>query len=64
MVTRETDVATNLRAAGLPDDPAIVTRLVALAERLRTVGIAEGFIGPNEAERIWERHIYESAAIL
>jgi 16S rRNA (guanine527-N7)-methyltransferase len=64
MVTRETDVAGNLASVGLPNDAEIVAKLTALAELLRSDGIRAGFIGPNEADRIWDRHIFECAALL
>jgi 16S rRNA (guanine527-N7)-methyltransferase len=64
MVTRETEVAEKLRSVGLPNDPETVRRLARLEERLRVDGISEGFVGPNETGRIWERHIFESAAVL
>ncbi len=35
----------------------------AYAELLSTVGVERGLIGPRERERLWERHILNSAAI-
>lgn len=64
MVTRETEIAEKLGSVGLANLPEIVGRLLGLAERLRKDGIREGFIGPNEADRIWERHIFECAALV
>ncbi|MGL6235862.1 MAG: 16S rRNA (guanine(527)-N(7))-methyltransferase RsmG [Segniliparus sp.] len=36
---------------------------VAYAEWLADTGVAAGLIGPREAERLWERHILNSAAV-
>ena len=33
------------------------------AELLVTEGVVRGLIGPREAERVWERHLFNSAAI-
>jgi 16S rRNA (guanine527-N7)-methyltransferase len=33
------------------------------AELLRTAGIERGMIGPREADRVWERHLLNSAAL-
>ena len=33
------------------------------AELLATDGVVRGLIGPREAERVWERHLFNSAAI-
>ncbi|EFV11703.1 16S rRNA (guanine(527)-N(7))-methyltransferase RsmG [Segniliparus rugosus] len=37
---------------------------IAYAEWLADVGVAAGLIGPREAERLWERHILNSAAVV
>ena len=49
MVSRET-----LISRYFPEDK----RIRAYAEFLKTQGIERGLIGPREAERIWERHIF------
>ncbi|CAB4640448.1 unannotated protein [freshwater metagenome] len=49
MVSRET-----LISRYFPEDK----RIRAYAEFLKTKGIERGLIGPREAERIWERHIF------
>jgi 16S rRNA (guanine527-N7)-methyltransferase len=36
---------------------------LAYAEWLADIGVAAGLIGPREAERLWERHILNSAAV-
>ena len=33
------------------------------AELLATAGIERGLIGPREADRIWERHLFNCAAL-
>jgi 16S rRNA (guanine527-N7)-methyltransferase len=33
------------------------------AEQLVTTGITRGVIGPREADRVWERHLFNSAAL-
>lgn len=48
-VSRETLIARHF-----PD----VERVHAYAKFLETTGIERGLIGPREAERIWERHIF------
>jgi 16S rRNA (guanine527-N7)-methyltransferase len=49
MVSRET-----LISRYFPEDK----RIRAYAEFLKTQGIERGLIGPREADRIWERHIF------
>lgn len=39
-------------------------RVVAFAELLADQGVTRGLIGPREPQRIWERHILNSAAVL
>ena len=53
-VSRETLIARHF-----PD----VERAYAYAKLLETAGIERGLIGPREAERIWERHIFNSLPI-
>ncbi len=36
---------------------------VAYADLLATVGIERGLIGPREADRIWDRHLLNSAVV-
>ena len=38
-------------------------RIRAYAEFLKTQGIERGLIGPREADRIWERHIFNCLPI-
>ena len=33
------------------------------AEILATAGVERGLLGPREADRVWERHVLNSAAI-
>lgn len=40
-----------------------VDRLHRYAELLATVGIERGLVGPREQDRIWERHVLNSAAL-
>ena len=49
VVSRETLIARHF-----PEDK----RIRAYAEFLKTQGIERGLIGPREADRIWERHIF------
>ncbi|MGD7707444.1 16S rRNA (guanine(527)-N(7))-methyltransferase RsmG [Microlunatus sp. Y2014] len=35
----------------------------AYADRLATVGIERGLLGPREAERVWDRHVLNSVAV-
>ncbi len=44
-----------------PVDAATTARLTEYADWLVTEGQVAGGIGPHEADRIWERHIYDSA---
>jgi 16S rRNA (guanine527-N7)-methyltransferase len=54
MVSRET-----LISRYFPEDK----RIHAYAEFLKTQGIERGLIGPREADRIWERHIFNCLPI-
>jgi 16S rRNA (guanine527-N7)-methyltransferase len=36
---------------------------VRYAERLATVGVERGLLGPREADRVWERHVLNSAVL-
>ena len=54
MVSRET-----LISRYFPEDK----RIRAYAEFLKTQGIERGLIGPREADRIWERHIFNCLPI-
>lgn len=44
-----------------PIDDLTVSRLTAYADWLVSEGLEAGGIGPHEPDRIWERHIYDSA---
>jgi 16S rRNA (guanine527-N7)-methyltransferase len=46
--------------AVFPEAADIAARYV---ELLATVGVERGLIGPREADRLWERHVFNSAAI-
>ena len=55
-----------------PSVPAVARRVFAsdrweLAERythlLATEGVVRGLIGPREADRLWERHVLNSAVL-
>lgn len=48
-------------AAGIFGDR--LAAAVRFAERLATDGVARGLLGPREVERLWERHILNSAVI-
>ena len=43
-----------------PEAADLATRYV---ELLATVGVERGLIGPRETDRLWERHVFNSAAI-
>jgi 16S rRNA G527 N7-methylase RsmG len=68
MVTRETSLAAGLTSLGLLDlfaDPSEVVRLlVRFSELLTTDAVNLGLIGPREIDRIVDRHILDSAALL
>jgi len=44
-------------------DPQSIEALEKYVDILRTVGMQRGLIGPRESDRIWARHIVNSAAI-
>ena len=56
-----TDLPSQEALAALFGDRAHLA--TAYAEWLADVGVAAGLIGPREAERLWERHILNSAAV-
>ncbi|ADG99494.1 methyltransferase GidB [Segniliparus rotundus DSM 44985] len=56
-----TDLPSEETLAAVFGDRAPVA--LAYAEWLADVGVAAGLIGPREAERLWERHILNSAAV-
>ncbi len=43
-----------------PEASTSATRYV---EILRTAGVERGLIGPRETDRLWERHVFNSAAV-
>jgi 16S rRNA (guanine527-N7)-methyltransferase len=43
-----------------PDTADLAARYV---ELLGTVGVERGLIGPRETDRLWERHVFNSAAV-
>lgn len=55
-VTQPADVARELYGAQFP-------RLNRYVDILRSRGVAWGLLGPNEADRLWDRHILNSAAL-
>jgi 16S rRNA (guanine527-N7)-methyltransferase len=66
MVARETVIAEaldrlNLTGSSGPAKAAAI--LGRFADMLRSEGVRRGFLGPDEAERILERHILDSAAL-
>src|SRR5688500_18525757 len=63
MVARETSITGFLSASGIPAGSEEISRLARYAEILATRAISEGFLGPNEGQRILRRHIYESLAL-
>jgi 16S rRNA (guanine527-N7)-methyltransferase len=63
MVTRETSIADGLAQIGLPTGPDVIARLARFAGLLEDRAIPEGFLGPNERERIVARHVLESCAL-
>ena len=44
--------------------PATRSRIERYADFLATAGIERGLIGPREAEKIWERHIFNSLPVI
>lgn len=59
-VSRETAA----REAAVEHFGAAYPAMAAFAERLIAVGEERGLIGPRELDRIWSRHIYNSAAVV
>lgn len=55
-VSRETPVVPDRWGFAVP-------ALLAYQDRLATVGLERGLIGPREVERLWDRHIVNSAAL-
>lgn len=43
--------------------PTAVDQAFAYVELLATTGVERGLIGPREADRLWERHVFNSAAL-
>ena len=43
--------------------PGALSAVVAYAEMLAGPGVERGLIGPREVERLWERHLLNSAAV-
>jgi 16S rRNA (guanine527-N7)-methyltransferase len=60
-VTDVTPVSRETAVASLFGDR--VDRLHRYAELLATVGIERGLVGPRERDRIWDRHVLNSAAL-
>jgi 16S rRNA (guanine527-N7)-methyltransferase len=63
MVARETSIATGLHELGIRASDEAVLRLESYARLLAARGISEGFLGPNERDRIVPRHILEACAL-
>lgn len=61
----------HVKHGGVPDAPAAAARVFGeglptaqrYAELLATAGVERGLIGPRERDRLWERHILNSAAV-
>jgi 16S rRNA (guanine527-N7)-methyltransferase len=43
--------------------PGAVDLAVRYVELLATIGVERGLIGPRETDRLWERHVFNSAAV-
>jgi 16S rRNA (guanine527-N7)-methyltransferase len=64
MVTRETSVRSVLQVLGLdervPDLDLIVERLLTYSDLLEKIALPRGFLGPDESDRLFARHIAEA----
>lgn len=67
MVARETSILEGLHRLDVGTDvatPDAIARLAAFAELLEGRALPQGMLGPAEADRLLERHLLDSAALL